>query len=215
MPDEAVAGAEHERESECPEKSAAKASIDDAFEQYVHRLPRARKAGFEEQEAGLHEEDEKGRAECPNRVERIDALRMKGRTLGSMRRMAKVFWDAPQDCEEEREPQRLPAKNRKKDLRSANDALSPHGVPAFEALWEAMFALVGRAVRPRRVWPVSVSRTPRGRPSKSEVEGGAFPDLAFGPHATSVPPDDALHGGEANPRTIELAGGVKALERAE
>src|SRR3712207_4055442 len=50
---------------------------------------------------------------------------------------------------------------------------------------------------------------------KGEEEGCTLPDLALGPHPATVPMDDALHGGQSYPRTLEFAGAVQALEGSE
>src|SRR5262244_3993481 len=50
---------------------------------------------------------------------------------------------------------------------------------------------------------------------KREIECGAAPDLALGPHAAQVTQDDALHVCQADSRALEVPGAVQALEDAE
>ena len=70
--DEAVAVAEHERETDGVEQNAAKAGVHDAFHQHVHRLARTAEAGFEHREADLHAEHQERRDQRPHGVDRID-----------------------------------------------------------------------------------------------------------------------------------------------
>src|SRR5579859_6027451 len=51
------------------------------------------------------------------------------------------------------------------------------------------------------------------RLTQRKEERGALADRSLGPHATTVPGDDPLHRGEADPRAVELRLGVEALKR--
>src|SRR5258706_8028996 len=55
----------------------------------------------------------------------------------------------------------------------------------------------------------------RGRARKREEEGSALVHGAFRPDAPAVALDDALHGREADARALEVAAGMKPLERLE
>src|ERR1041384_1683340 len=50
---------------------------------------------------------------------------------------------------------------------------------------------------------------------EAEVKGCPLVHRAFGPDATAVPVDDALHGRKANARAFKLARAVQTLKRAE
>ena len=65
--DEAVAVLEHEGKAPRPEGDAADAGVDDAFDEDVDRLARAREARFEHDEADLHAEHEERRDQRPTR----------------------------------------------------------------------------------------------------------------------------------------------------
>ena len=70
--DQAVAVAEHERETEGEEEDAAETGIHDAFHQHVDGLARATEAGLEHGEADLHAKNQERSHQRPDRVERID-----------------------------------------------------------------------------------------------------------------------------------------------
>src|SRR5689334_22388063 len=71
---EAVAVAEHEGKAEAVEQNAAETGVDDAFHQYVYGFAGAAEAGFEHGEADLHAENQKGRDQRPDGVDRIDDI---------------------------------------------------------------------------------------------------------------------------------------------
>src|SRR5207249_325416 len=54
-----------------------------------------------------------------------------------------------------------------------------------------------------------------GRASQREVEGRSLSHFALRPDAAAVAMYDALHGREADPRPLEVLGGVQALKGRE
>ncbi len=72
--DEAVAVFEHEGEAPCPERNAADAGVDDAFDEDVDGLALAGEARLEHDEADLHAEDEERGDQRPRRVDGVDGV---------------------------------------------------------------------------------------------------------------------------------------------
>src|SRR5262245_22998221 len=70
--EEGSPGAEHEREAPGVEEQTTETRVDHALQQHVHRLAGARETGFQHGEAGLYPEDEEGRDERPDGVDRVD-----------------------------------------------------------------------------------------------------------------------------------------------
>jgi hypothetical protein len=83
--DELVPGAEHEREADGPEQDAAERRVDDALEEDVADLPGPGEAGLQHHEPGLHEEDQEGRHQRPDRVQRVDHVLGGRRIRGALR----------------------------------------------------------------------------------------------------------------------------------
>ena len=117
MPDELVAGAEHEGEAPRPEQEPAEARVGDALEQDVRRLPDAGEARFQHHEPGLHEEHEERGDEHPHRVQRVDdvvpgQLRRRLPDNGGTGLGGEVPRNSPHREKQQAEPEHLPGEVR-------------------------------------------------------------------------------------------------------
>ena len=72
--DQAVAVAELEGEAERPVEDPAQAGVEHALHQHVHGLPGPGEPGLKPHEPGLHEEDQEGGDQHPDRVDRAHEI---------------------------------------------------------------------------------------------------------------------------------------------